>query len=200
MSTPSLGGPGPGDARSPDGGPDAGQAAAREPADRSIGADTGAGPSQPAIDAASSIEALSAETTAFVGAFDRWSARRAADAGASIPRIKLLYAIHCHGPRKMADLAGELDVTPRNVTALVDGLEAEGLVRRVPHATDRRVTLVELTCNRDRVADQFATYQGSIGSLFADLDDAQRAALVRLLSALRTKMRADDAAARRSDA
>jgi DNA-binding MarR family transcriptional regulator len=92
----------------------------------------------------------------------------------------------------MADLAGELDVTPRNVTALVDGLEAEGLVRRVPHATDRRVTLVELTCNREKVASQFASYQSSIGGLFADLGDEDQLTLLRLLAALRARMRQDD--------
>jgi DNA-binding MarR family transcriptional regulator len=133
-------------------------------------------------------DSLSAETTAFVDCFERWSARKAAAAGASIPRIRLLYSIHCHGPRKMADLAGELDVTPRNVTALVDGLEAEGLVRRTPHATDRRITLVELTCNRDRVAAQFDAYQSSVEELFSELGQQDRATLLRLLKALRARM------------
>jgi DNA-binding MarR family transcriptional regulator len=135
---------------------------------------------------------LVAQTMAFVATFERWSGRRAAEAGASIPRLKLLYSIHCHGPRKMADLAGELDTTPRNVTAIVDSLEAEGLVRRIPHATDRRVTLVELTCKRDLVAEQFVSFQRSIAELFADLEDADRQALGRLLATLRTKMRPDE--------
>lgn len=131
---------------------------------------------------------LAAETAGFADSFERWSARRAALAGDSIPRIRLLYSIHCHGPRKMADLADELDVTPRNVTALVDGLEAEGLVRRTPHASDRRVTLVELTCNRDGVAAQFAAYQSSIEELFSDLSQQDRRTLLRLLKALRARM------------
>jgi len=145
----------------------------------------------PAEPAEPSVAALSAQTAAFADAFERWSGRKAAEAGASITRLKLLYAIHCLGPRKMADLAGELDVTPRNVTALVDGLEAEGLVRRTPHSTDRRVTLVELTCNRDLVAAQFQTYQDSVGVLFAELDSADRAALMRLLTGLHARIRAD---------
>ena len=33
----------------------------------------------------------------------------------------------------MSDLADALGVTPRNITALVDGLEEEGMVRRVAH-------------------------------------------------------------------
>ena len=159
-----------------------------------VAAGVGAGAAAPAdtARAQASPEALAAETTAFVGGFERWSAHKAAEAGASIPRMRLLYAIHCHGPRKMADLAGELDVTPRNVTAIVDSLEAEGLVRRVPHATDRRVTLVELTCNRDNVASQFDSYQGAVGGLFAGMDEADRYTLLRLLGVMRARMRLDE--------
>jgi DNA-binding MarR family transcriptional regulator len=141
--------------------------------------------------AAASAEELAAAASAFVGAFDHWANRRAAEAGASIPRLRLLYQVHCHGPQKMADLADALAVTPRNVTALVDGLEAEGMVRRVPHSTDRRITLVELTCNSDKVASQFGTYQASIASLFVAMSDEERQTLLRLLGLLHDRMRAD---------
>jgi DNA-binding MarR family transcriptional regulator len=149
------------------------------------------------IDAAdpASAEALAVATSTFVGTFDHWSSRKAAEAGASLPRLHLLYQVHCHGPQKMADLADALAVTPRNVTALVDGLEAEGMVRRVPHTTDRRVTLVELTCNSERVAAQFGTYQASIASLFAEMTDDERRTLLRLLGSLHDRMHSDSATA-----
>ena len=38
-----------------------------------------------------------------------------------------------------------MDVSPRNVTGLVDGLVADGFVTREPHPRDRRATLVTLT-------------------------------------------------------
>ena len=142
---------------------------------------------------AATAEVLAVAASAFVGAFDHWSSRKAAEAGASIPRLHLLYQVHCHGPQKMADLANALAVTPRNVTALVDGLEAEGMVRRVPHTTDRRVTLVELTCNSERVAAQFGTYQASIAGLFAEMTDDERRTLLRLLGSLHERMRAEAA-------
>jgi DNA-binding MarR family transcriptional regulator len=91
----------------------------------------------------------------------------------------------------MADLAEALAVTPRNVTALVDGLEREGLVRRVAHSTDRRITLVELTCNSEGIAAQFAAYQASIASLFEGIGESDRGPLLRLLEALRDRMRAE---------
>jgi len=133
---------------------------------------------------------LALSTAAFADTFERYAHRRAVEAGASIPRLRLLYFIHCNGPQKMADLAGALRVTPRNVTALVDGLEAERMVRRVPHSTDRRVTLVELTCNSDRVAAQFGAYQASIVSLFDGIGEADGQTLLRLLDALQDRMHA----------
>ncbi|MFB7169379.1 MarR family winged helix-turn-helix transcriptional regulator [Streptomyces sp. NPDC056254] len=46
---------------------------------------------------------------------------------------------------RMADLAARLEVVPRAVTTLVDGLEAAGCVRRVPDPANRRVIRIELT-------------------------------------------------------
>jgi DNA-binding MarR family transcriptional regulator len=65
------------------------------------------------------------------------------------------------------------------------------MVRRVPHSTDRRVTLVELTCDSDRVATQFAAYQASIAGLFVDMNDADRSTLLRLFETLRGRMHAE---------
>ena len=45
----------------------------------------------------------------------------------------------------MAKASARLQVHPTSVTNAVDRLEKAGLVRRVPHPTDRRTTLVEIT-------------------------------------------------------
>src|SRR5450830_1968788 len=102
-------------------------------------AETRAGDGDSSGEGVSPTGGLSLQTAAFVDEFERWTHRKAIVAGASVPRLRLLYSVHCNGPRKMADLAEELTVTPRNVTALVDALEADALVRRIPHSTDRRV-------------------------------------------------------------
>lgn len=52
---------------------------------------------------------------------------------------------HYDSPPRMADLAERLEVVPRAVTTLVDGLEVSGKVRRVPDPTNRRVIRIELT-------------------------------------------------------
>src|SRR4051812_47045651 len=48
-------------------------------------------------------------------------------------------------PLSMGELAAALDIDRPNATVLVDDLEAQGLVRRQPHPTDRRAKLVEAT-------------------------------------------------------
>jgi DNA-binding MarR family transcriptional regulator len=49
------------------------------------------------------------------------------------------------GGTQMNNVAEFLSVTPRNVTGLVDNLEAAGLVERVPDPADRRATIVRAT-------------------------------------------------------
>ena len=61
------------------------------------------------------------------------------------PRARLLRVLADGGPLVMCEIGRALEVTPRAVTGLVDGLEDDGLVRRVDHPSDRRATVVELT-------------------------------------------------------
>ncbi|CCG01136.1 MarR family winged helix-turn-helix transcriptional regulator [Blastococcus saxobsidens] len=72
-------------------------------------------------------------------------ARELEPAGLTPARTHLLWEVHQRGPSSQRALATALDVTPRNVTGLVDALEERGFVRREPHPTDRRITLVTLT-------------------------------------------------------
>lgn len=71
--------------------------------------------------------------------------RGLAERGLSRARAQLLWRLGQHGPMTQRDLSRALSCTPRNVTGLVDALEAGGLVARAPHPTDRRATLVTLT-------------------------------------------------------
>lgn len=56
-----------------------------------------------------------------------------------------LAVLVAHGPQRMSDLARYLLQQTQTTTDLVDRLEQRGLVRRIRHATDRRVVLVEAT-------------------------------------------------------
>jgi DNA-binding MarR family transcriptional regulator len=128
-------------------------------------------------------------TMEFVLAFDAWMQKTAvSNAGESVARLRLLYDLHCNGPRKMADLAGSLGVTPRNVTALVDALEADHLVRREPHPTDRRITMIEITGGSAKVEQHFGALRGAIADVFAEIDSGDRDAFGRVLDAVRTRL------------
>ncbi|GAA3243452.1 MarR family transcriptional regulator [Streptomyces sp. XM83C] len=82
---------------------------------------------------------------------------------------------HYSAPPRMADLAERLEVVPRAVTTLVDGLEASGKVRRVPDPTNRRVIRIELTDDGR--------------SILRELRDARRAAAEEILAPLTEEQR-----------
>jgi DNA-binding MarR family transcriptional regulator len=91
------------------------------------------------------------------------------------------------GPIRMAEIAARLEVVPRSVTSMVDGLEETGLVRRRPDPDDRRSVLVEPTAGGRRLlARLHEARHANAEQVFAPLDDAQRAELGRLLGRLCT--------------
>ncbi len=65
--------------------------------------------------------------------------------GLTEARAHLLWELRTLAPCTQRELATALRVTPRAVTALVDGLAETGFVTREPCPTDRRATLVTLT-------------------------------------------------------
>lgn len=87
-------------------------------------------------------------------------------------RAELLWRVADSGPLTQSTLSDALQCTPRNVTGLVDALEADGLVRRDPHPSDRRATLVALTNEGGAVLDGWNTgYDDLARRLFEDVPD-----------------------------
>ena len=66
------------------------------------------------------------------------------ETGISLPQYRLLLFISREPPRA-SELAGRAAVSRPTLTALVDGLERQGLLRREPVTGDRRGIRVELT-------------------------------------------------------
>ena len=125
----------------------------------------------------------------FVLAFDAWMQKASvSNVGESVARLRLLNELHCNGPRKMAELADKLGVTPRNVTALVDALEAQDMVRRSAHPTDRRVTIIEITGGSGTVERQIEALRAAIADLFSGIDPQDRDAFERVLREVRAKL------------
>jgi DNA-binding MarR family transcriptional regulator len=70
---------------------------------------------------------------------------RLAEHGLTPARAEVLWVLHGTGPRTQRELSGILKCTPRNVTGLVDALQAAGFVERTAHPTDRRAFIVRLS-------------------------------------------------------
>ncbi|MER6560278.1 MarR family transcriptional regulator [Streptomyces sp. NPDC001027] len=92
---------------------------------------------------------------------------------------------HCDAPPRMADLAARLEVVPRAVTTLVDGLEASGKVRRAPDPTNRRVIRIELTDDgRTALRELQGAKRSAAEEILDPLTDLERQVLSGLLDAL----------------
>jgi DNA-binding MarR family transcriptional regulator len=105
--------------------------------------------------------------------------------GMTYPRMRLIHEIAEDGPQIMAELRDRLGVSARNVTVLVDGLEKEGFARRVPHSTDRRATIIQLTDKGREVHHAvYAAHADRTQALFAALSDRDQRHLRRILARL----------------
>ena len=86
----------------------------------------------------------------------------------------------------MRELAGALRCDNSYVTAVVDGLEERGMARRMPHPTDRRIKVIELTEAGAALAQRIRVTLDQPPASFAALSDDesdQLLALMRKLSA-----------------
>jgi DNA-binding MarR family transcriptional regulator len=117
-----------------------------------------------------------------------------AEGGLSRARAEVIWRLHQLGPVTQRELSEALRCTPRNVTGLVDALEAGGLVAREPHPTDRRATLVTLTGRGRGIAAEWqAGYRELAGRLFAEVDATEVAGFVATLDRVLDQLRDEDA-------
>jgi DNA-binding MarR family transcriptional regulator len=90
------------------------------------------------------------------------------------------------GPLSLSELANRLSCVRSNMTQLVDRLEADGLVRRVDDPSDRRAVKALITDEGSRRQAAGAAEVEKLHQEFtASVDDSDRAALGRMLSALK---------------
>jgi DNA-binding MarR family transcriptional regulator len=137
---------------------------------------------------AESAAKLVAQTARFATGFLRWMETRSCD-GLNYARLRLLQALHCGGPAIMRDLGTQLGTSPRNMTAIVDALEEAHLVVRRRHPTDRRATLIELSPEGAREAEDLGPRIDALSEIFADLSPAEREQFSSVLSKLRRAIR-----------
>jgi DNA-binding MarR family transcriptional regulator len=102
------------------------------------------------VDATEALAALRVASHGFHTIMDRWLERH----DLSESRMGVLGRLRHKDSRTLGDLAEELDVSPRNITGLVDHLEEDGLVERYPDPEDRRAIRVRLApAGKQKLAD-----------------------------------------------
>ena len=91
-------------------------------------------------------------------------------------------------PMSMGELAAALGIDPPNATVIVDDLEAQGLVRRRPHPTDRRAKVVEATRKGKALARRADEILGTPPPALSALSTDDLEALRRILKRVTTRV------------
>jgi DNA-binding MarR family transcriptional regulator len=111
-------------------------------------------------DEVATTEALAALRVASHGLrtmMDRWLEHHDLSEG----RLSVLWRLRAKGETTLGDLAESLDVSPRNITGLVDHLERDALVERFADPDDRRATRVRLAPAGKQKLSDIKTEMGS---------------------------------------
>jgi DNA-binding MarR family transcriptional regulator len=119
------------------------------------------------------------------------------DFGTTLPRFDLLSQLERERDGlTMGELSQRLMVTGGNVTGITDQLEAEGLVKRAPHPTDRRSYAVQLTpAGRRLFRRMAAVHEQWVVELFAGWSAEEKAQVHALLAVLKRHLAEIDAPA-----
>jgi DNA-binding MarR family transcriptional regulator len=97
----------------------------------------------------------------------------------------MLLSFTRRGELPLGKVGERLQVHRTSVTNIIDKLEADGLVKRVPHEVDRRATLARITPAGLRVAERATTLLNADGFGVSGLPAADLDALTAILRSLR---------------
>jgi DNA-binding MarR family transcriptional regulator len=128
------------------------------------------------------------DTADLADAIDRLTMwlRRQVPTAVSSSTITTLDSLATAGPLRISDLAEREAVSQPGMTSLVNRLEAAGQAERVPDPTDGRAALVRITdAGRALLTQRHAARAMVLEQELTDLDEADRAALVAAVPAIR---------------
>ncbi|MGA3084553.1 MAG: MarR family transcriptional regulator [Thermodesulfobacteriota bacterium] len=96
------------------------------------------------------------------------------------------------GPLNMGELCKKMLVSGGNMTVVVDNLEKEGLVERVPSNDDRRAIVVRFTPKGKKIFDDsFVKHAGYLTEMASVLTEQEQEDLARLAKKLGCTLRED---------
>jgi DNA-binding MarR family transcriptional regulator len=107
--------------------------------------------------------------------------------GLTFPRYEALMLLHFskRGSLPLGKIGERLQVHRTSVTNTIDGLEKQKLARRVPHETDRRAVLAEITPDGRKVAERATETLNAAHFATEPLSDADLGSLAGILQSLR---------------
>jgi DNA-binding MarR family transcriptional regulator len=118
----------------------------------------------------------------------------------TMAQFRALATIHRSGRLTGRELAGRLGITPGTLVPLIDRLEEQGYLRRVPDQRDRRLTWLEMTPRGERLFERLRGGGGRVMAAIGRLDPEDRRVLGRLLNQIADHLEAtqpSDASPRR---
>jgi DNA-binding MarR family transcriptional regulator len=105
----------------------------------------------------------------------------------STARFDTLAQLHAAGGEMtMGELSEQLMVTSGNVTGVIDGMVADKLVKRRPHAADGRSIIISMTpTGRNLFAKVRSALSKWMGEAMEDMGDAEIEQLIKLFGKLK---------------
>lgn len=117
----------------------------------------------------------------FYDKLSSWEHAIVRDLGISLAHIHTLETLGFHGAMRMKELAEKIGVTTGTLTVQIEKLVSTGLVKRQPHASDRRSILVTLTDEGHRLFQQHSDHHSELTrELTADFSSAECQQLLAL--------------------
>jgi DNA-binding MarR family transcriptional regulator len=114
------------------------------------------------------------------------SSERVIRLGLSMAQLHILYTLQRNGEMTMSRLADVLNVSLSNATGLIDRIEERGFVERTRVPEDRRVVLIRVTPEGERVLEQIdALSEDLLRSVLGRIDRSKLAGVRQAAAALR---------------
>ena len=103
------------------------------------------------------------------------------DESVTLTLLAALMTLEKYGPMSPGELAAHERVQPPSMTKILAKLEEKGLVRRTPHATDRRQVVVAATeAGRTLLAEERQERDAWLSTRLAMITPAERELLARV--------------------
>jgi MarR family 2-MHQ and catechol resistance regulon transcriptional repressor len=107
------------------------------------------------------------------------------DSKLTIPQYSVLEVIYNQGPMPLKKIGEKLFVSGANITCVVDNLEKEDYVKRVPSNIDRRIIMAELTPKGlEKISKLYPQNAKNIVEVAANLSKDEQLTLDKLLTKL----------------